>query len=516
LIDVKEIFPFLFNTREDQIYNYIALSYAWGEAKQLKTLKINLESHLQRLPTSNLPRTIAEAIRVARDLGYCYIWIDAICIVQDDSTDMSRELPKMGDIYRFADVTIYAAGAKHSNDGFLIKRDYRQRYPCNVTLTIENDQKEIMTRKVALATSWDGEDHLESRGWVMQERILSTRRLIFGDQMSWSCTTAQAQETNPYMQIIRRWRDPSKFCAATTRSNLYSALSLEPKDTSAQFVAGGTDSWQMLVQDYSDKNLTYVEDNVKALSGLAALFQKAYSLSFVAGLWKQNLAAGLSWYVAMNDERPVARVDGPTWSWPSVGQTRVKFRGRATDLPGAMWTVDITQVSCKPEQASNPFGPAKTGILNVKGRPKQAIIQETESWAEARRDLAFGTSLAGTGNLGFAGTDSRAQPRYPAILLHPGTRQPLAEVALDHPGCRKDNEICQSAAGKESMATFVLIHIGRKAKTSRVMGYALVLEEGPDDSFRRKGLAMFEHEEASLSELMGIIGAGTQEIVTIV
>ncbi|KAK0629355.1 heterokaryon incompatibility protein-domain-containing protein, partial [Bombardia bombarda] len=100
---------------------YVALSYCWGQVTQLETTRGNYLSHKRGILSSRLPQTIRDAVSVANWLGYKHIWIDALCIIQDDDSDMRRELDKMGDIYRYAALTISAQRAASSHGGLFNK-----------------------------------------------------------------------------------------------------------------------------------------------------------------------------------------------------------------------------------------------------------------------------------------------------------------------------------------------------------------------------------------------------------
>ncbi|KAK3386147.1 heterokaryon incompatibility protein-domain-containing protein [Podospora didyma] len=104
-------------------YRYLALSYCWGPdpSAQLKTTKANLADHLSNIPVASLPAAIREAVIATRRLGVDCLWVDALCIVQDDAADRDSETALMGAIYAGAYCTLTASGAAHCDDGFLEK-----------------------------------------------------------------------------------------------------------------------------------------------------------------------------------------------------------------------------------------------------------------------------------------------------------------------------------------------------------------------------------------------------------
>ncbi|EIW87362.1 HET-domain-containing protein, partial [Coniophora puteana RWD-64-598 SS2] len=92
---------------------YIALSYLWGgvgESYWTSTENLPTRSRPQGLPISILPGTITDSILLTRLLGERYLWVDALCIVQDDPADKVIQIGVMERIYGFALLTIFAAG----------------------------------------------------------------------------------------------------------------------------------------------------------------------------------------------------------------------------------------------------------------------------------------------------------------------------------------------------------------------------------------------------------------------
>ncbi|KAB5542496.1 heterokaryon incompatibility protein-domain-containing protein, partial [Coniochaeta sp. 2T2.1] len=99
--------------------SYTALSYCWGTTEPLATLSTNINEMRSGIPLSKLPRTIKDAIQVTKFLGIQYLWVDALCIIQDDKIDWARESAAMAGIYGNAYVTIAAASASSADEGFL-------------------------------------------------------------------------------------------------------------------------------------------------------------------------------------------------------------------------------------------------------------------------------------------------------------------------------------------------------------------------------------------------------------
>ncbi|KAK4188289.1 heterokaryon incompatibility protein-domain-containing protein [Podospora australis] len=92
-------------------YEYLALSYVWGHAKMLKTTKSNFAALTKKdaLRRLSVPATIRDSIDLVCLLGLRYLWVDCLCIIQDDQSSLVPQLRKMASIYENAVLTIAAA-----------------------------------------------------------------------------------------------------------------------------------------------------------------------------------------------------------------------------------------------------------------------------------------------------------------------------------------------------------------------------------------------------------------------
>lgn len=115
-------------TKQGERARYATLSHCWGSALPFKLERRNLEDLQVAIDTDRLPRSFRDAIGITRQLGFRYLWIDAICIVQDDQADWEAESSKMTQTYSDCAVMIAAAAARDSNHGILRRRTTRQSY----------------------------------------------------------------------------------------------------------------------------------------------------------------------------------------------------------------------------------------------------------------------------------------------------------------------------------------------------------------------------------------------------
>ncbi|KAL5331182.1 hypothetical protein ACEPPN_000711 [Leptodophora sp. 'Broadleaf-Isolate-01'] len=485
--------PFL-QVMEGLFEPYLALSYRWGESMKGQTLTCHYEAFQHCLPLNDIPRTCLDAIQIARILGYKYLWIDAFCIIQNDETDKARELGKMGDIYRYAVLTLYAKGSPNSDSGLFAQQDDHIELEVSATA-----KQSIETTKATLASRSDGPDYLEGRGWVLQETVLSSRRLAFGNWMSWKCTMARADEVSPIprarhnvltdgfasdVEKLRLWIFAPKQMRAAQRQSLLRWNEF--------------DSWYAIVEIYSVTNLTYVSDNLPALSGLAKLLRQAHGATYAAGLWKDDIQVGLTWYVASNDERnvPWSRDLAPSWSWAAVGKLRIKFRSwPSKSVHVVSEGVELLEASCVPEIPINPYGAVKKGTLKLRIRLRKALLRYDADYTRNR----FGyDSISGSNYQLFGNVDEREQPRYFGHILDKESNQVIGEVALDAPdtlhqkpvdGLDVSQDIQSSPSSfSEKEVWCGLVHV-QQLRERRILT-ALILEPKSDSVlvYRRLGL----------------------------
>lgn len=167
--------------------SYIALSHRWGqlsERQKFCTYKRNLNTLKREIEYAALPKSFQDAVRVTLALGISYLWIDSLCIVQDDGDDWEREAARMEDVFSSAYLTVAATSAPSSIAGFLGDRPSR---PCTTVQTTSGEH--LYLSKAIDDFRGDVEKgSLNTRGWVFQERALSRRTVHFtSTQIYWEC-----------------------------------------------------------------------------------------------------------------------------------------------------------------------------------------------------------------------------------------------------------------------------------------------------------------------------------------
>jgi hypothetical protein len=231
-------------------------------------------------------------VELTRGLGFRYLWIDAICIIQDCQDDWRLESSLMGDVYTFGHINI-AATASHDGRGGLFHQETRvSDAPCLIRLQ-ERDENQIfiLTGK---HDNWrrmietPGNAPLANRGWVLQERALSPQVVHFGrDQVYWECGTKADSEFSLLAGTMSGI--PLKMLQSNGRHSDYE----ESKHRNWIY-----NNWITTVEKYSECQLTESRDKLPAISGIAQRYRellKETPESYLAGLWKGSLPLMLLW-----------------------------------------------------------------------------------------------------------------------------------------------------------------------------------------------------------------------------
>ncbi|KAF2400151.1 HET-domain-containing protein [Trichodelitschia bisporula] len=280
---------------------YITLSYCWGKTRTFTTTSRSLRLRKRQISFSALPRTFQDAISIARRLRVRWIWIDAICIIQDDRRDWERESAKMGAVYSMAYLTIAADAGVDCNSGCFNDSSTTQEAdfaPLELTsgVFIWDPSRRMRPPEI------DGSP-LAQRGWVCQERILSPRILHYTrTQLFWECREELQAEDG-----LRPWVEAETVCGLAR--NLYGD--------------GDQDNllhiWytKVVAQSYSGRRLTLPDDKLAAISGLARAFHRHFDCAYVAGLWLRDLDYGLSWRRRGPATR-LAQYRAPSFSWAAI------------------------------------------------------------------------------------------------------------------------------------------------------------------------------------------------------
>ncbi|TVY77959.1 hypothetical protein Focb16_v007446 [Fusarium oxysporum f. sp. cubense] len=313
--------PKIIITNPSSEMEYLALSYAWGSGHDFaKTTATNLMEMTKHLPWDDLAKTVQDAIIFTRKLGYKYLWVDALCILQSEGPDDQRhkddwsyEAARFGQYYENATLTIAASGAISSQQGLFLDRPALCFDPQPVTLTINKISGGTTHVEVQPASpSWELSIQnvpLLTRGWAIQERVLSKRILHFGAScLLWECRELKTTEASPNSS------DPKVYGYRNEEFvSVFRNLENQQQDELITL-------WYQFVEVYSGTNFSFYRDKLPALSGIAKRIQSRFPQDYIAGMWESSIPQGLLW-IGWGGQEPEADpsrgANRPSWCWAS-------------------------------------------------------------------------------------------------------------------------------------------------------------------------------------------------------
>lgn len=347
---------------------YVTLSHCWGGAVTVQTTTETLPAHKKQIPLARLTKTFRDAVIITRNLGFSYLWIDSLCIIQNDPMDWETESALMADIYGNSTVTIAASSSENSQVGCLFSRDTTQPIALNYLSNTRSAGFVYVRRPLISFENTVNSGPLNRRAWVFQERLLSRRILHYGkDQLHWECQEDCLSEDGHEAFGNHYHKSTSILSSAANsrikRNNLY-------KD------------WYKMVENYTDRHLTRESDKFPALSGLVSVFARLSEDRYVAGLWESDLMVGLLWHASYAErprlQRPPA-YRAPSWSWAALDggitfDSDVNYLAEGTPAHRATFTLSDLNITIQ-LAGSDPFGMVALGTMTVSGRLKQVEYQ---------------------------------------------------------------------------------------------------------------------------------------------
>ena len=273
-----------------------------------------------------------------------YLWIDSLCIVQDDREDWEREAAKMGGIFQGAFVTIAAASAPGPNHGCLfdLPLNPSHEFPLPNGIDGSGNGKLYVKRVLADPTTMGrglANMPIQKRGWILQEMLLSRRVLHCADsQIVWQChSLVESEDQFTANTIASDWisRSLQKYSGLVTFTKGFTAGGLSAPFTNGDLSYAVTDvplpnfnfpnqgygkfTWWMWMMNHSSRSLTFYDDSLPSLAGIAALYCRLTGEEMVGWMPKEDLPLHLSWHSggatwasSAQDERQ------PSWSWTVV------------------------------------------------------------------------------------------------------------------------------------------------------------------------------------------------------
>ncbi|KAK7905911.1 hypothetical protein LTR67_000635 [Exophiala xenobiotica] len=327
---------------------YVTMSHCWGTraAMAAKLLRTTEKAFKNGLSILSLPLKFRDAVAIARWMNVDYLWVDALCIIQDDIEDWRLQSSVMGDIYAGSFCNIAATSAD-PDKGCFTERLISIVEPHS--MSDPRSQTDTDSHVIGYDDFWCNsllDTPLHTRAWALQERLLSPRTIYFGqEQMFWECRCEMACEAYPKgipppfrNQRMRSWRQSDKMLdPANRKSQQVSLRSWLPAWVwSRNSVSDDRQPhwayniWSRTIERYMECDLTFGRDKLVAISGIAQKLAQVTGESYLAGHWDNPLLAqSLLWYVPSRRQanskpsvRPAAEgvssYRAPSWSWASV------------------------------------------------------------------------------------------------------------------------------------------------------------------------------------------------------
>lgn len=296
----------------DQSGLYNALSYRWGDQEFLKTKKSSLKQFQNQIAWKDLPPLFKDAITISRNLEIYYLWIDALCIVQDDKKDWNEQAPQMGAVYDNSYATIACASVASPSERILKPRSSLWQSKMFEIKDEKNRNIELRVRQRSISPDTgkrnENPDYLATRAWIWQERLLSRRSLVFTNSaMKFECHAASVWEDQLYAGhsfSSRIDKDPHTY-------------------------------WKALIEDFTERDITISTDRLPAIQAVMNKVIERYRLTPICGLWYETMTTTLHWGPknGLHSLKPQASYMAPTWSWASLEGAIEWSIGPADGLP---------------------------------------------------------------------------------------------------------------------------------------------------------------------------------------
>ncbi|KAH8771236.1 heterokaryon incompatibility protein-domain-containing protein [Hyaloscypha sp. PMI_1271] len=296
--------------------SYVALSHCWGSVEDtFSTTALNITERMTLgLKLSQLPLNFRDAISFTRRLGYDYLWIDSLCIIQQDLQDWRHEAGRMAGYYESATVTFAIADAVNCHVGFLSSRRHHYSPP----IPGEDGEHYVLRQSLPGDDDLDLNSCIGKRAWTLQERLLSPRVIHFTQgQVVWHCRKHRWAEG--YIQNYRSdyvWWDSWSYQMGQCIYQIERAA-VDPTHYIA--ISERAEAWYGCVSEFSARRLTRASDKLAAIAGLADALSRSNLGQYMAGLWEYDLFRGLAWNrLAPVEYEPPLEYRAPSWSWAAV------------------------------------------------------------------------------------------------------------------------------------------------------------------------------------------------------
>lgn len=492
-----------------QMPKFVALSYCWGGDQESKLTQKTIDLFRDELPWNRLTVLHRDVITLCRNLGIEYLWIDALCIIQDNRDDWVDQAAVMADIYENAHLTISATCCPNPRQslfgrggtGYGGEEKELHRSEDGALLLVSRKHIQVGHHNVLYGSA--EEDLLETRGWCFQESRLSRRMISFtSKELQWQCRQRRTCE-----------------CGDLATEDMHSMLlfkGMEPIKKSEAYRL-----WDRLLQQYSRTRLTKAEDRLVALAGLASRVALFTESAYIAGLWRDNLTVSLLWNSKSASRSFSTEYRAPTFSWASV-DSPVEMVRHLEYATAGVWktTIEVIDAHVDLKSKDSPFGEVTDGFLRVKGMVSAAELMTMGSGkntvvldglGQTRVSVLVDGKLTHATNLEGVATIARlrtARPNKASSAKASTASAGTSDDAYSSSGDNKkgdededeDDDLNDSSSGSDQKNRLLplnvqLLHLGFLTRDTYT-SYCLILGRSPAqrDRYERLGLMKWKHK----------------------
>lgn len=389
---------------------FAALSYCWGGEQPMKCLSSNIVSYGTAIPFEEQLPTVKDAAKVCQGIGLQYLWIDALCIIQDDSNDKSVEIAKMTSIYGSATVTIAAARSSSATEGFLGERFPGPREGATVSYRCIDGELGSITLVKLDDHGFEPVEPIDERGWTLQERLMSSRIIEFGSrQTRWICPETGSSGGFSLEGFTDGWKRDVNYSSKRRTEALEniritsSTIDFYGRPRNSQFkeYSKAMQHWEKICETFTERALTISSDRALAISGIAQIFAESSGDQYIAGLWKSCFHSGLLWKIGHSTLSPKnipqpTTYQGPSWSWLSVnGPVNFGQMCRPSEC-----VAEILSCETEPVNETAPYGLIREGsgrlvlaARTAKGMRYKTPLRSPGKFKDEVMILGFGKSM---------------------------------------------------------------------------------------------------------------------------
>lgn len=356
---------------------YLALSHCWGQVDIDAAWRLNSGNKTQyyrELPESVLRRTFIDAVKITRDIGESYLWVDSLCILQDCSKDWDIESKKMAGIYANALCTISSASDSAHGGCVLPRRT-------NLRLELASGHVRFYSR---IDCAEEIRCPVYQRAWCLQERELAKRFVQYTDRgFLWYCAERQVTELE-FIGSVSQCNSALPILGRQTRENGLQYRYDHGDERNLPYGSVSKDDfspyayWYGLVTRYMERKITRPTDRLPAIAGLATRIGKIRPTDhYAGGLWMADMSNGLLWQPRNSSREPPAEPIAPSWSWACLNAP-ISFKWDKFNKVGTYGLLKAPLFSVLPAEGSSPFPLLRITGYAIRAQPTKDNMHDRE------------------------------------------------------------------------------------------------------------------------------------------